>query len=162
MQYAIFTVSLPEYSPAEALKEIKAAGYDGVEWRVTDQKQSSDGKPSFWAGNKCTWPLASFPTDAARIRAMTEAAGLAMPSMGTYVSCGDLAAVETAMQMEIKSRDYYKEQGAKSTAADAGKFFAALAAEEHGHYLYLVDYKEYITDPADWFTHSEHHLLDGA
>jgi rubrerythrin len=74
----------------------------------------------------------------------------------------ELNAVETAMQMEIKSRDYYKEHGAKSTSADASKFFAALAAEEHGHYLYLVDYKEYITDHADWFTRSEHHLLDGA
>ncbi|MBI4979177.1 MAG: sugar phosphate isomerase/epimerase [Spirochaetes bacterium] len=102
MRFSIFTVSLPDYSPEEALKEMKAAGYEGVEWRVTDQKPSADGKPSFWAGNRCTWPLASFVEDAPRIRAMTEAAGLAMPSVGTYVSCEDLASVERAMQGAVK------------------------------------------------------------
>jgi len=98
MRYAIFTVSLPDYAPEEAVKEIKAAGYDGVEWRVTDQKPSPDGKPSFWAGNLCTWPLASFPADAPRIRRMTETAGLEVPIAGTYVTCADPAAVETAMK----------------------------------------------------------------
>ncbi len=96
MKFSIFTVSLPEYSPEEALRELKAAGYDGVEWRVTDQQPSAT--PSFWAGNRCTWPLSSFAEDAPKIRAMTEAAGLAMPTVGTYVSCENLADTETAMK----------------------------------------------------------------
>ncbi len=36
MKYAIFTVSTPEFTPEEAVIELKDAGYDGIEWRVTD------------------------------------------------------------------------------------------------------------------------------
>lgn len=96
MRYAVFTVSLPEYTTEQALSELKAAGYDGIEWRVVDQQPADP--PGFWAGNQCTWPLKSFVEDAPRIRAMTEAAGLAMPNVGTYANCGELEAVEHAMQ----------------------------------------------------------------
>jgi len=102
MRYAAFTVSLPEFTPEEAVAALREAGYDGVEWRVTDQKPSADGKPGFWAGNRCTVPLSSFIEDAPRIRGLTEKAGLAMPSVGTYVNCEDLAAVERAMQGTAK------------------------------------------------------------
>ncbi len=71
-------------------------------------------------------------------------------------------AVEKAMDMEIKSRDFYKQQSAKATWDTQRKFFDSVAVEEQGHYLYLVDYKEYIADPTGWFTRTEHHLLDGA
>ena len=98
MRFAVFTVCLPEYTPAEAVAGLRAAGYDGVEWRVVDQRPAPDGTPGFWAGNRCTWPLASFVEDAPRIRALTEGAGLAMPAVGTYVGCGDPAAVERAMR----------------------------------------------------------------
>jgi sugar phosphate isomerase/epimerase len=69
-----------------------------VEWRVTDQAAASDGTPGFWAGNRCTWPLSSLIEDAPRIAALAAQAGLDMPSVGTYVTCDDLAAVEHAMQ----------------------------------------------------------------
>lgn len=98
MQFAIFTVGLPDYTPEEAVNVLRELGYDGIEWRVTDQSPSVDGAPGFWAGNRCTWPLSSFVEDAPRIRALTEQAGLAMPSVGTYVTCEDLPAVERAMQ----------------------------------------------------------------
>ena len=98
MQFAIFTVGLPDYTPEEAVNVLRELGYDGVEWRVTDQSPSADGTPGFWAGNRCTWPLASFVEDAPRIRELAEQAGLAMPSVGTYVTCEDLQAVERAIQ----------------------------------------------------------------
>lgn len=98
MKYAIFTVGLPEWTPEQAVAELRDAGYDGVEWRVTDQQPSSDGKPGFWAGNNCTWPFSSFIEDAPRIRALTEGAGLGQPSVGTYVTCENLEAVEQAMR----------------------------------------------------------------
>lgn len=98
MRYAIFTVGLPEWTPETAVREIRAAGYDGVEWRITDQSPAPDGKPDYWAGNLCTWPLSSFVQDAPRIRELTRGAGLEMPSLGTYVNCAALADVETAMK----------------------------------------------------------------
>ena len=98
MKYAVFTVSLPDWTPEQAAAVLPALGYDGVEWRVIDQAPSHDGEPSFWAGNRCTWPLASFERDAPRIRALTQAHGLAMPNVGTYCTCGELADVERAMR----------------------------------------------------------------
>ncbi|MEM8530394.1 MAG: sugar phosphate isomerase/epimerase family protein [Chloroflexota bacterium] len=98
MKFAIFTVGLPEFSPEEALTQMRALGYHGIEWRVVDQQPSPDGTPGFWAGNKCTWPLSTFVQDAPQIRSLTEEAGLEMPSVGTYVTCENLAAVEQAMR----------------------------------------------------------------
>lgn len=98
MRFAVFTACLPEYTPEQATAALHDLGYDGVEWRVTDQAPSSDGTPEFWAGNRCTWPLTGFAADAPRIRAMTEGAGLAVPVIGTYLGCDDPAAVERAMR----------------------------------------------------------------
>lgn len=74
----------------------------------------------------------------------------------------EIEAAVIAMDMELKSRDYYKKQADRSETAEEKNFFNTIAAEEQGHYLGLVDYKEYMTDPVDWFTRTEHHLLDGA
>jgi len=74
----------------------------------------------------------------------------------------ELEAVEKAIELEIKSRDYYKKQAAVSKSDIVRKFLSAVSAEEQGHYLALIDYKEYMQDPEDWFTRTEHHLLDGA
>ncbi|HEY0603001.1 MAG TPA: sugar phosphate isomerase/epimerase [Herpetosiphonaceae bacterium] len=98
MKYAVFTVGLPELTPEQAVTILRDLGYDGVEWRVTDQAPASDGQPGFWAGNHCTWPLSSLIEDAPRIAALTAQAGLDMPSVGTYVTCDDLVSVEHAMQ----------------------------------------------------------------
>jgi sugar phosphate isomerase/epimerase len=98
MRFAVFTASLPELSPEEAVSALRELGYDGVEWRVTDQAPSADGRPGFWAGNRCTLPLATFVQDAPQIRAMVERHALAMPNVGTYALCDDLDGVERGMQ----------------------------------------------------------------
>jgi rubrerythrin len=74
----------------------------------------------------------------------------------------EMEAVETALQMEIKSRDYYKKRATSSKSDIVRNFLFSVSAEEQGHYLALIDYKEYMADPVDWFTRTEHHLLDGA
>jgi sugar phosphate isomerase/epimerase len=96
VRFAVFTVSLPEWTPDEAAAQLAALGYDGIEWRVTDQAPH-DGEPGFWWGNRCTWPLSTLRTDAPRIRALSEDAGLAVPNLGTYVSCLEPDAVAVAM-----------------------------------------------------------------
>jgi len=96
MKYAIFTVSLPEYTPEQGATALAPAGYDGIEWRVVDQAPAE--QPGFWAGNRCTWPLATLVEDAPRIRQIAEGAGLAMPSLGTYASCAQPEAVDLAMR----------------------------------------------------------------
>ncbi len=51
----VFTVMLPDLTPEEAAPALKAAGYDGVEWRVTHvPEERRQEHPSFWGNNLCT------------------------------------------------------------------------------------------------------------
>jgi rubrerythrin len=74
----------------------------------------------------------------------------------------ELKSIARAMEMENKSQEFYRGQGEGATYPAERTFFNSLAAEEHGHYLALVDYREYLVDPAGWFSKAEHHSLDGA
>jgi rubrerythrin len=73
----------------------------------------------------------------------------------------ELKAIAIAMEMENKTHDFYESQSNEATYDAQRDFYKALAAEERGHYLALVDYREYLIDPAGWFRQAEHHSLDG-
>ena len=96
MKIAVFTVMLPDLTPEVAAQELKAAGYDGVEWRVTRTPPERRAEPpSFWGNNLCT--LEPTEAEARRARALAESAGLAVPNLGTYIAVGDLATTEETM-----------------------------------------------------------------
>jgi hypothetical protein len=89
MKISVFTVMLPDLTPEEAVAALKAAGYDGVEWRVTHIPETRRGEPpSFWGNNLCTF--APTAAEARRARILSESAHLALPNLGTYISVGDL------------------------------------------------------------------------
>src|SRR5215210_7142864 len=97
MKVGVFTVGLPDLTPEEAVREIKDASYDGVEWRFARVPKDVKGEtPSFWGNNLCT--LAPTEEDARRARRLSEEAGLEVPGLGTYVSVGDLEAAEEAVR----------------------------------------------------------------
>jgi sugar phosphate isomerase/epimerase len=96
MKYAVFTVSMPTYTPESAARKIKEVGYDGVEWRVTHDDPTID-PPTFWRGNRATLPLATFKDDAPKWKRMTEEAGLELPAVATYVKCNETEKVEDAI-----------------------------------------------------------------
>jgi sugar phosphate isomerase/epimerase len=96
MKVGVFTVGLPDLTPEEAAREIKAAGYDGVEWRVARIPEEFRGEePSFWRNNLCT--LEPTEEEARRVRSLCEGTGLEVAGLGTYISVGDLDAVDEAM-----------------------------------------------------------------
>jgi rubrerythrin len=73
----------------------------------------------------------------------------------------EMAAVETAIGLEVKTYTYYTEQ-AKIARYDVEKdFYQRLAAEERGHHLVLADYLEFIKDPQQWYYVKEHSNVDG-
>lgn len=98
MKYAVFTVSLPELSPLEAIANVQTWGFDGIEWRVTADAGDTT-KPGFWSGNRCTlqadWSDARFR----EIARATADAGLAVPNLGTYLKCSEPDAVERMMNV---------------------------------------------------------------
>ncbi len=96
MKLAVFTVMLPDLNPEEAVKDIKSAGYEGVEWRVTNVPDSVKGDtPSFWGNNFCTF--APTVEDAQRAKTLSDQAGLVIPNIGTYISIGELEKVKQAI-----------------------------------------------------------------
>jgi len=85
-----------------------------------------------------------------------KAAAATVKSTGT-----ELDSIGGAMEMENKTREFYLSQSQKGSLDAGKKLYSALAAEEQGHYLALVDYREYLIDPAGYFRKAEHHSLDG-
>ncbi len=111
--------------------------------------------------NKRVWPTTNFQPDGGkRLRTIfaraTEEMGSNIKTLAT-----ELDAIQTAMDMENKSYDFYNSQGGNTTYAAERDFYETLAAEEREHHLILLDYYEYLKDPAGWFVTKEHPSLNG-
>jgi rubrerythrin len=85
----------------------------------------------------------------------------ARASQSIKASTSELGAVQTAMTMENRTRDFYRERAGKASFETEKKYYAALEKEESAHHAALLDYYEYMEDPAGWFTIKERHSLDG-
>jgi rubrerythrin len=78
------------------------------------------------------------------------------------VAESELEAIKIAMDMEVKSYNLYHSRSKENPLPVEKRFYEALAGEERGHHLALLDTYEYLSDPTGWFTKSEHWSLDGA
>jgi sugar phosphate isomerase/epimerase len=87
MKFSVFTASTPDWTPAETARHLAEQGWDGVEWRVTDQAPADP--PGFWAGNRATWPLTGLEESLPMIERVTKDAGLEFSGLGAYVKVGD-------------------------------------------------------------------------
>ncbi len=87
MKFSVFTASTPEWTPEEAARILAAQGWDGIEWRITDQQPADP--PGFWAGNRATWPLEGLERDLDEIARITREAGLEFSGIGGYARADD-------------------------------------------------------------------------
>lgn len=87
----------------------------------------------------------------------------AIEEMGTDVKSmpEEIDAVQTAMEMENKTYDFYNEQLAKARYDAEKIFYKELAAQEKEHHRLLLDYYEFLKDPAAYFVMKEHPTIDG-
>ncbi|WIB66794.1 sugar phosphate isomerase/epimerase family protein [Curtobacterium sp. MCBD17_035] len=92
MRFSVFTAATPEWSPDQAVSMLAAQGWDGVEWRVTDQPDAQ-GAPGFWAGNRATWPFTGLEDQLGQIARVTAGSGLAYSGIGGYQQASDHDAV---------------------------------------------------------------------
>lgn len=112
--------------------------------------------------SKQAWPSVDFKPDRGkRLRTIFAEASPKMEAK-TKAPATELDAIQTAMEMENKTRDFYTERSRKAAYAAEREFYKMLAAEESAHHLALLDYYEYLKEPAGWFLHKEHPSLDGA
>ena len=111
--------------------------------------------------SKQGWPEIAFQSDGGKGLRTIFAKALEETKPGKKATTSELDAVQKAMAMESKSYDFYKNQ-TKEAAYDTEKeFYNALAAQEREHHLILLDYYEFLKDPAAWFVKEEHPSLDG-
>jgi rubrerythrin len=111
--------------------------------------------------SKKGWPQIDFRPDGGK--GLRTIFARAIEVMGAHVEAAatELGALKTAMDMENKTYDYYKKQEETATWDVEKGFYEALAGEEREHYLILLDYHEYLRDPASWFVQKERPSLDG-
>ncbi len=100
MKIGVFTVSVPDWQPEEALEKLSQLGYDGVEWRITED-EGDRSKPSFWSGNRNSQTSAELIERAASLKAAAKKFKMEMPSLGTYIDCSDLAKVDLSMRAAV-------------------------------------------------------------
>jgi rubrerythrin len=111
--------------------------------------------------NKKAWPVTDFQPDGGkRLRTVFARASEEMRSTVKPLA-SEVDAVQTAMEMENKTHDFYKSRGENATYGVERDFYETLASEEREHHLILLDYYEYLKDPASWFFNKEHPSLDG-
>lgn len=147
MKYSLFTVSVPEMSPEEALQKMKEYGYDGVDWRVTaiptDPEILAEA-PSYWRNNFCTINIDTVEEKAEEIRALTEKYGLEINALATYLECSDAPEkIESCMvaakkmgcsRIRVNALKYNPEKGYTQLFAEAVAGFKRVEelAKKHG------------------------------
>jgi len=110
--------------------------------------------------SKKAWPKTSFQPDGGkRLRTVF---ARATEEMGPNANApATLESIQKAIDMEIKSYDFYKSRSQAATFDIEKEFYETLAAEEREHHLILHDYYEYVKDTAEWFVTKEHPSLNG-
>jgi len=109
---------------------------------------------------KKAWPKTNVHTDGGSNLRTVFANALDKPA-SSNASKSELDAVQLAIDMEAKTLDYYRTNGAAARYDAEKEFYHALAGQEREHQLILLDYYEYLKDPAGWYTNKEHPSLDG-
>lgn len=111
---------------------------------------------------KRNWPDIEPPSDKGKVLKSLFAEATKALGSKIKVAESELEAIKIAMSMEVKSYNLYHSRSEESTLPIEKRFYEALAGEERGHQLALSDAYEYLSDPAGWFTKTEHWSLDGA
>lgn len=139
MKFSLFTVSVPEMSPEQALQKMQKYGYDGVDWRVTrlpDDPEILKEQPSYWRNNYCTIDMETVEAQAEEIRAMTGKYDLEINALATYLDCSDSPEkIESCMaaakkmgcgRIRVNALKYDPERNYTELLADAVKGFKTV------------------------------------
>ena len=82
-------------------------------------------------------------------------------SKSAEASEDDISALNTGIEMEIKSRDVYSKFAKESEDEEIRQLFKELRDIEQFHYELLLNTKEYFENTADWFMVEERWHFNG-
>lgn len=94
MKFGVFSVSMPEYSLEEAVKQVKEMGYDGIEWRVDvldvpeyfKNMKEIPYAMRYWVNNKATLDVNNIMEYALKAKALCDEAGLEIFGFSTSLN----------------------------------------------------------------------------
>ena len=98
-KYSVFTVMCPELDLEGTAALAASLGFDGLEWRVTKKSPEPIEKINYWSGNRSTVDVDNIDADLKRAKAISDKHGIAMPVLGTYMSCNQHDLVESVMRV---------------------------------------------------------------
>jgi sugar phosphate isomerase/epimerase len=103
MKFSVFTASTPDWTPSEAATTLAEQGWDGIEWRVVDDRPADGAtvpaERAFWAGNRSTWQFTGIEDHVGDIARTTDAAGLEYSGIGGYQQASDHEGVDTMLRV---------------------------------------------------------------
>jgi rubrerythrin len=107
------------------------------------------------------WPEKAFTGDGGRGLRTIFARAIEAMDRDVKAIPTEMEAIETAMAIENKTYDFYKARSGKATYGAEKEYYEALAMQEEEHHRVLLDYYEFLKNPAAWFVQKEHPSLDG-
>ena len=110
---------------------------------------------------KNAWPVSDFKPDGGKALRTIFASAIEGMGSNSQAPASELDAVKTALDIENKSFDFYSDRAKNASGDTERNFYMTVAAEEREHHIILLDYYEYLKDPAGWFTKKERPSLDG-
>lgn len=93
MKYGVFSVSTPEYYPLELMEVAAKIGYNGIEWRVVEDK-GDKSKPGYWSGNRSSLSAEEIISQAQTLSTKANSLGINMLSLASYINNDNLHDVE--------------------------------------------------------------------
>ena len=144
MKFSVFTASTPDWVPEEAVQVLAAEGWDGIEWRITDQDDSET--PGFWKGNRASWPLTGLEGRLDEIARITVEAGLEFSGLGGYAQCDNYEDVDRllaaasrldAKQVRVTTPSLYTPRG--GTVKPSDRSYPELFAETRAHFTHISE-----------------------
>jgi rubrerythrin len=107
------------------------------------------------------WPVTKVGRD--RIKGLKTLFAEAMEAMSgeTKGIPTELNAIEKAMDMENKTYDFYVKRSSLATYSGEKKLYEEIAGQEKEHHSVLLDYFEFLKNPAFYFVRKEHLSVDG-
>jgi rubrerythrin len=107
------------------------------------------------------WPAQAYTPDAGQHLRTVFAEAIEDMAKNVKAIPGEIHAIQTAMEMENKTFDFYTRRSKESSFAAEKQFYDAVAVQEFEHHRILLDYFEFLKNPAAWFVEKEHPSIDG-
>jgi len=89
LNFSVYTLSLPTFTPSEGVQLVKRLGFGGIEWRYA---ALTTGEASFTGNNRCTIDPARDTPRA--VRELGASANLATVGLAPYIEVGDIDGYE--------------------------------------------------------------------